>query len=169
MDFQANRATVLKGDLSQYRYVHFATHGLLDSERPGLSSLVLSMVDAAGQAAGRLPARQRHLQPQAARRTGRVERLPDGTRQRDQRRRAGGTDARVYVCRRRASRGQSVERQRQSDRRADDEVLREDAEAGRAPGGGVARRAGRDVEAEAMAVAVLLGGVHHAGRVALVI
>src|SRR5213078_3416711 len=34
---------------SQYRYVHFATHGLLDSERPGLSSLVLSMVDEKGQ------------------------------------------------------------------------------------------------------------------------
>ena len=49
MDFQANRETVLKGDLSQYRYVHFATHGLLDSERPGLSSLVLSMVDAQGK------------------------------------------------------------------------------------------------------------------------
>jgi CHAT domain-containing protein/tetratricopeptide (TPR) repeat protein len=48
-DFQASRATVLSGDLSQYRYVHFATHGLLDSERPGLSSLVLSMVDAAGK------------------------------------------------------------------------------------------------------------------------
>ncbi len=49
MDFQANRATVLDGNLSQYRYVHFATHGLLDSERPGLSSLVLSMVDAQGK------------------------------------------------------------------------------------------------------------------------
>jgi CHAT domain-containing protein/tetratricopeptide (TPR) repeat protein len=49
MDFQANRATVLKGDLSQYRYVHFATHGVLDSERPGLSSLVLSMVDEEGK------------------------------------------------------------------------------------------------------------------------
>ena len=49
IDFQANRATVLNGDLSQYRYVHFATHGLLDSERPGLSSLVLSMVDAQGK------------------------------------------------------------------------------------------------------------------------
>src|SRR6185503_16398712 len=48
MDFQANRGTVLKGELSQYRYVHFATHGVLDSERPGLSSLVLSMVDAEG-------------------------------------------------------------------------------------------------------------------------
>ncbi len=50
VDFQASRATVLSGDLSQYRYVHFATHGLLDAERPGLSSLVLSMVDADGKA-----------------------------------------------------------------------------------------------------------------------
>jgi CHAT domain-containing protein len=50
IDFQASRTTVLTGDLSQYRYVHFATHGLLDSERPGLSSLVLSMVDAQGKA-----------------------------------------------------------------------------------------------------------------------
>jgi CHAT domain-containing protein len=49
VDFQASRATVLTGNLSQYRYVHFATHGLLDSERPGLSSLVLSMVDAEGK------------------------------------------------------------------------------------------------------------------------
>jgi CHAT domain-containing protein len=50
IDFQASRATVLKGELSQYRYVHIATHGLLDSERPGLSSLVLSMVDEQGKA-----------------------------------------------------------------------------------------------------------------------
>ena len=49
MGFQANRETVLKGDLAHYRYVHFATHGLLDSERPGLSALVLSMVDEQGK------------------------------------------------------------------------------------------------------------------------
>ncbi len=48
IDFQASRANVLKGELSQYRYVHFATHGVMDSERPGLSSLVLSMVDEQG-------------------------------------------------------------------------------------------------------------------------
>ncbi len=48
IDFHASRATVLDPALSQYRYVHIATHGLLDSERPGLSSLVLSMVDAQG-------------------------------------------------------------------------------------------------------------------------
>ncbi len=49
MDFQASRANVLNGDLAQFRYVHFATHGLLDTERPGLSSLVLSTVDADGK------------------------------------------------------------------------------------------------------------------------
>jgi CHAT domain-containing protein len=38
-DFQASRATVLSSDLGKYRYVHFATHGVLDTERPGLSSL----------------------------------------------------------------------------------------------------------------------------------
>jgi CHAT domain-containing protein/tetratricopeptide (TPR) repeat protein len=48
-DFQASRATVLDPALSQYRYVHFATHGYLDSERPGLSALVLSLVDAQGK------------------------------------------------------------------------------------------------------------------------
>jgi CHAT domain-containing protein len=49
MDFQASRETVLKGDLAQYRYVHFATHGVLDAEKPGLSSLVLSMLDSQGK------------------------------------------------------------------------------------------------------------------------
>jgi CHAT domain-containing protein/uncharacterized protein HemY len=50
MDFQASNATVLRGELGQYRYVHFATHGWLDSERPRLSALVLSLVDAEGKA-----------------------------------------------------------------------------------------------------------------------
>lgn len=49
LGFQASNANVLNGDLAQYRYVHFATHGLVDTERPGLSSLVLSMVDAEGK------------------------------------------------------------------------------------------------------------------------
>jgi len=49
IDFQASRTAVLDPALSQYRYLHFATHGLLDSERPGLSALVFSMVDAEGK------------------------------------------------------------------------------------------------------------------------
>jgi len=48
IDFQANRATATSGELSKYRYVHFATHGYLDSERPDLSAVVLSLVDEQG-------------------------------------------------------------------------------------------------------------------------
>ena len=43
--FQANRAAAIGGQLSQYRYLHFATHGYLDTERPGLSALILSQID----------------------------------------------------------------------------------------------------------------------------
>jgi len=43
--FQASRALATSGVLSQYRYVHFATHGYLDTERPSLSALVLSQLD----------------------------------------------------------------------------------------------------------------------------
>lgn len=49
LDFKANRATATSPALSQYRYVHFATHGLLDAERPELSALVLSLVDEKGR------------------------------------------------------------------------------------------------------------------------
>ena len=34
--------------LSEYQYLHFATHGYADPERPALSSLVLSLVDGHG-------------------------------------------------------------------------------------------------------------------------
>ena len=47
-DFTATKATVTSAELGKYRYVHFATHGYLDSERPGFSALVLSMVDEHG-------------------------------------------------------------------------------------------------------------------------
>jgi CHAT domain-containing protein len=49
LDFKANRTTATSGDLSKYRYVHFATHGYLDSERPDLSAVVLSLVDEQGK------------------------------------------------------------------------------------------------------------------------
>ncbi|MDX2044930.1 MAG: CHAT domain-containing tetratricopeptide repeat protein [Acidobacteriota bacterium] len=49
VDFSANRASALSSELSQYRYLHFATHGYLDSERAGLSALVLSLVDEQGR------------------------------------------------------------------------------------------------------------------------
>jgi CHAT domain-containing protein len=46
--FEANRALVTGEDLRRYRIVHFATHGVLDSERPEMSGLVLSLVDEKG-------------------------------------------------------------------------------------------------------------------------
>ena len=49
IDFKANRATATGGELSKYRYVHFATHGYIDSDRPDLSAIVLSLVDEAGK------------------------------------------------------------------------------------------------------------------------
>jgi CHAT domain-containing protein len=49
IDFKANRATATGGELSKYRYVHFATHGYVDSQRSDLSAIVLSLVDENGQ------------------------------------------------------------------------------------------------------------------------
>ncbi len=49
IDFKASRATATGPVLSKYRYVHFATHGYIDSERPDLSAIVLSLVDEAGK------------------------------------------------------------------------------------------------------------------------
>jgi CHAT domain-containing protein len=48
-DFNASRALVISGRLSQYRILHFATHGLLNSERPELSGLVFSLIDQEGK------------------------------------------------------------------------------------------------------------------------
>jgi CHAT domain-containing protein/Tfp pilus assembly protein PilF len=47
-DFEASRALVADGALGDRRVVHFATHGLLNSEHPDLSGLVLSLVDEKG-------------------------------------------------------------------------------------------------------------------------
>jgi len=49
LDFRANLATATSADLGSYRIVHFATHGLLNAEHPGLSGLVLSLVNEQGE------------------------------------------------------------------------------------------------------------------------
>ncbi len=49
LDFSASREMATSPELREYRIVHFATHGLLDSKRPELSGLVLSLVDRQGQ------------------------------------------------------------------------------------------------------------------------
>ena len=47
--FKASREMALNPELGQYKIVHFATHGLLNSEHPELSGIVLSMVDEQGR------------------------------------------------------------------------------------------------------------------------
>jgi CHAT domain-containing protein len=48
-DFNASRDLAKSRELSQYRILHFATHGLLNSERPELSGLIFSLVDQKGR------------------------------------------------------------------------------------------------------------------------
>ncbi len=50
VDFAASRATATDPELGQYRIVHFATHGFLNSLQPELSGIVLSLVDEQGRA-----------------------------------------------------------------------------------------------------------------------
>jgi CHAT domain-containing protein len=50
LDFDASLATATSRALSQYRILHFATHGLLNTRHPELSGVVLSLVDKNGAA-----------------------------------------------------------------------------------------------------------------------
>jgi CHAT domain-containing protein len=49
LDFAATRQSAMNPELSQYRILHFATHGLLNSNRPELSGLVFSLIDEHGR------------------------------------------------------------------------------------------------------------------------
>ncbi|MGB7622929.1 MAG: CHAT domain-containing tetratricopeptide repeat protein, partial [Terriglobia bacterium] len=48
LDFEASLAAARSPELSQYRIVHFATHGLLNSVHPELSGLLMSLVNRKG-------------------------------------------------------------------------------------------------------------------------
>jgi CHAT domain-containing protein len=49
VDFDASRELVASDALGEYRFLHFATHGLLNSRSPELSGLVFSLVDRQGK------------------------------------------------------------------------------------------------------------------------
>lgn len=49
-DFAASRDRLLSMDLSKYRVLHFATHGVVYDQRPDLSGIVLSRYNEQGQA-----------------------------------------------------------------------------------------------------------------------
>ncbi|HEU4506642.1 MAG TPA: CHAT domain-containing protein [Pyrinomonadaceae bacterium] len=49
LGFAANRERVFREELATYRIVHFATHGIINNERPELSGIVLSLFDSEGR------------------------------------------------------------------------------------------------------------------------
>jgi CHAT domain-containing protein len=49
LDFESNRTAATDSSLSQYRYIHFATHAVVDSARPELSGIALSRFNKYGQ------------------------------------------------------------------------------------------------------------------------
>ena len=49
LDFSASRANATSTDLQNYRIVHFATHGIINSRHAELSGVVLSLVDQNGK------------------------------------------------------------------------------------------------------------------------
>ncbi len=49
VDFAANLGLATSAELSQYRIIHFAAHGLINNTHPELSGVVLSLVDQQGQ------------------------------------------------------------------------------------------------------------------------
>ncbi|MDX2030155.1 MAG: CHAT domain-containing protein [Blastocatellia bacterium] len=48
-DFAANQDLALSPEIGQYRYLHFATHGVLDARQPELSGLALSSFEPDGR------------------------------------------------------------------------------------------------------------------------
>ncbi len=48
VDFAASKQTVESANFGKHRIIHFATHGLIDSQNPELSGVVLSLVDENG-------------------------------------------------------------------------------------------------------------------------
>ena len=48
LDFAANQTAATSDELARYRYVHFATHGLLNPKHPELSGIVLSLFNEQG-------------------------------------------------------------------------------------------------------------------------
>ncbi|WP_199246378.1 tetratricopeptide repeat protein [[Phormidium] sp. ETS-05] len=48
-DFDASKETTTEPDISQYRFIHLATHGFVNTKQPELSGIILSLVDQNGQ------------------------------------------------------------------------------------------------------------------------
>jgi CHAT domain-containing protein len=49
LDFGANRQRAIASEIGQYRFVHLATHGILDSKRPERSGMIFSVLSDRGE------------------------------------------------------------------------------------------------------------------------
>lgn len=49
LDFKASRTTAMSSELSRYRIIHLATHGVMNLSHPELSGVLLSMIDETGK------------------------------------------------------------------------------------------------------------------------
>ena len=49
VDFEASRDHLMRTELREYRFLHFATHALINNEHPQLSGIVLSLIDTKAQ------------------------------------------------------------------------------------------------------------------------
>ena len=97
--FGANREQVLTAPLSDYRIVHFATHGLVHSRYPGSSALAFPQFDAAGQPLHGLLRLQDVYRLDLNADFVVLERLRNGARKGDPRRRPHRARRRISVCR----------------------------------------------------------------------
>lgn len=49
LDFDACRSAAMNGELGEFRVVHFATHGVINTQQPEMSGILLSMLNEQGQ------------------------------------------------------------------------------------------------------------------------
>ena len=95
--------------MSQYRILHFATHGLLNSERPELSGLVFSLIDQEGRPQDGFLRLHEIYNLQLNADLVVLSACETGIGQRDQGRGTDRADARIYVLRRATRSRESVE------------------------------------------------------------
>src|SRR6185503_858951 len=119
-------------------------------------------------AAGRISSTKRDLQSKSTGGPGRSQCLPDGTRKRDQRRRADRPDSRFYVRRCDSCCSESLEGRRRRDCSIHVVFLPGDVYESEEAGRCVACGPVEDVKTQGLEVAILLGWVHHPGRMELV-
>ncbi len=85
--FDATRATCLSQDLARYRFIHISSHGIIDSEIPQLSALILGAWDRDGRVKDQYVRAGRSARSHVRCRSRRAERLRYGTGARVRRRR----------------------------------------------------------------------------------